>query len=460
MDRTLKENLLLAGITAFCISLFLMDIPIVGNILIAAIFIHCFFFNNVKTRLACLRDRPMLLFLLLFYAMQILSAVLSANHHEALKLLVRRCPLAVFPLSIGTIYIRPRLYRRILLSYAAVTTLAALVLLTASLFRVWRTGDPQWLYDDSLTRWIDRPSTYMAWMVTIALFCYVTVLRGMTLRPKQRIAIYIAMAFLFIFHYLLASRSSIIFLYTTTLILAIYYVGRVRQSRPYTRESGPNTPEPGLRIRRSLALAGILTLLVAITGILFLFPKTLNRFRELQYTEYDFRSQGIESHYNMPVTSDQWNGVNIRLAIWNCGLDLARRHWLTGVPLGDKEQTLQTEYQTRNFTFAYKHKRNLHNTYLDVLVNTGIPGLLVFVLACAILPLLRAIKQKSIFAIGVTAAIAMAIFTENWLDQSQGCILLGFWLSFIPAAYSPLSRVYIRTASPVSPKKTRLPWAI
>jgi O-antigen ligase len=191
---------------------------------------------------------------------------------------------------------------------------------------------------------------------------------------------------------------------------------------------------------------------IVATGIMLLFPKTVNRFHELQYTDYDFRSHGRESHYNMPVTEDQWNGANIRLALWNCGLDLARRHWLTGIPLGDKDSALQDEYRSRDFDFAYRHKRNLHSTYLDVLVNTGIPGLVVFLLACFFLPLARAIKQKSTIAIAITIAIAMAIFTENWLDQSQGCVLLGFWLSFIPAAYpyrlhDPI-RGIIFTASP------------
>jgi O-antigen ligase len=372
MGHILKEHLLLAAITAFCISLFLPDMPIVGNILIAALFIHCFFFNTLKTRLAYLRTRPMLLFLLLFYAMQILSATLSANHHEAIKLLVRRCPLAVFPLCIGTIYIRPRLYRRILLSYAVVTTFAALVFLVASLFRVWRMDDSQWLYDDSLTRWMDRPSTYMAWMVTIALFCYFSVLSGMTLDGKQKMAVCAAIAFLFSFHYLLASRSSIFFLYTTTFILVVHH---------------------SWRTRKPAALAAIPALAVVIIATMLLFPKTLNRFRELQYTQYDFHNQGAESHYNMPVTKKQWNGANIRLAIWDCGLDLARRHWLTGIPLGDKDSALQTEYRNRGFTFAYDRKRNLHNTYLDVFVNTGVPGLFVFTLACLILPIIRAIKQ-------------------------------------------------------------------
>ncbi|HVV74253.1 MAG TPA: O-antigen ligase family protein [Verrucomicrobiae bacterium] len=439
MGRTLKENLLLGGITAFGIGLFLPDMPVVANVFIALLFIHCFFFDSVKTRRLCLVSRPMLLFLLLFYALQMLSAAFSANRPEAIELLVRRCPLVVFPLCIGSIYIRARLYRRILLSFAIVTTAAALVCLTASVVRAWRLGDTQWLYDDSLTHWMDRPSTYMAWMVTIALYCYFAALRGMTFTPKRRRTIYAAMGFLLIFHYLLASRSSLIFLYTSVLVLAVYH----------TRRS-----------RNPVAIAVLTTLPIAAIAIILLFPKTINRFRELQYTGYDLHSEGAESHYNMPVTKDQWNGANIRLAIWNCGLDLARQHWLLGVPLGDKDTALQTEYKTRGFTFAYDRKRNLHNTYLDVLVNTGIPGLLIFALACVILPLIRAVKQKSTFGFVVSAAIAMAIFTENWLDQSQGCLLLGFWLSFIPAGYCPLSRMYNRTASSVSPKKTRLPWAI
>ena len=36
------------------------------------------------------------------------------------------------------------------------------------------------------------------------------------------------------------------------------------------------------------------------------------------------QSMGKESHYNMEVTADQWNGANLRMAAWRCGWKAAR----------------------------------------------------------------------------------------------------------------------------------------
>ena len=440
MNTARREYIFAALLGLFFISLYLPDMPVLTNILIAALFIHCCFINSLRTRLYCLFHRPALLLMLLFFALQVLSAALSVNRHEALAMLVKRSPLAIFPLSIGSIIIRPALRRRLLLLYASVTTLAALFCLIWSIIRCWRLHDTQWLYDDSLTVVIDRQSSYVAWMVTIALFCYTYVLSTPDLTAMRRKIIYAAMAFLLVFHYLLASRSSLIFLYSVILIAVIRHV--------FTR-------------RRNYLIWVAGSLIVA-AAVFLAFPKTLNRFRELQYTGYDFQSRAPESHYNAPVTGDQWNGANIRLAIWNCGFAVARRHWLTGVPLGDKEAALIAEFHARGFAFAYmdKHKKDLHNTYLDVLINTGIPGLVLFLLAFIILPALNAIRHRHLLAMALIAAFATAILFETWIDRALGCILLGFWLSFISAFYWPLSLIYRRTASSVSPKNSSLPWAI
>jgi len=442
METTRRENIFATLLSLFFISLYLPDMPVVINIVIAAIFLFCFSIGSLRTRVYYLIHRPALMLMLLFCALQVFSAALSADRHEALAMLVKRSPLAIFPLSLGSILISTSFRRRMLLVYAAVTTLAALFCLGWSVCRAWRLHDTQWLYDDSLTVVIDRQSSYVAWMVTMAIFCYVDALGMPGLNRNGKVTIYMGMGFLLFFHYLLASRAALIFLFLVGMAYMVYRL----------RSRGDK-----LRFLARVAAGVVLYAAAAIA-----FPKTLHRFRELQYTDYDFQSRGRESHYNMPVTKDQWNGANTRLAIWTCGLAVARRHWLAGVPLGDKEAVLLAEYRARGFAFAYqdKHKRDPHNSYLDVLINTGIPGVLLFVLAFVILPLTMAIERKDVLAIAIIAAVATAMLSETWLDRQLGCILLGFWLSLLAASYSPLSRIYNRTASSVSPKKTRLPFAI
>jgi O-antigen ligase len=162
-----------------------------------------------------------------------------------------------------------------------------------------------------------------------------------------------------------------------------------------------------------------------------LFPKTLNRFKELNYTEYQFNHHGVESHYNMQLTADQWNGANIRLALWKCGWELSLRHWLLGVQLGDKQEKLREMYKEKHFDFAYDSNRNMHNNYLDVLATFGVIGFSIFLLGYFVLPLAGAFKDKDILGGIIIVVFAAALITETYMDRSIGCLLLAFFLSFI-----------------------------
>lgn len=433
------EKWLLGLAAAFFVSLFLPDMPVVNNVLIAAMFVCCLSFGSTAEKWRLLRSRAGIQWMLFFFVLQMISAAVSADWREGMSMLGLRSPLVAFPLSLGLITIRPALKVRLMAVYCFATTLMALFCLVFAGWRVWHTGDAEWLYDDSLTDIIGKQSVYVALMVVVAVFGYLYLSRlGM-----RRWLAWPAVGLLVCFHYLLASRVSIFFLYGALLLYAGWLA--------WTRGN-----------RRVLLRAGALAVLAA--GCLFFFPKTLNRFRELQYTSYHFSSGGVESHYNMPVTGDQWNGANIRLAIWRCGLDLMPGHWIAGIPLGDKRARLVAQYKVRDFELAYRTRRNLHSTYLDVLVNTGIPGLIVFLLGFVVLPFWGAASTRAggmreerplapaavsrgpqrdwlerdwlgrdWLGMGIVAAFAAAMVTETWIDRSFGCVLLGFFLSCVSA---------------------------
>ena len=432
----MKEKILYWLCFAFFLSIFLKDMPVVSNILIAALTVYSVFFLPR----APLRMRPAIILAFVFGALQVLSAVFSTNHPAAMLLLVRRTPLVVFPLGIGLIAIRRELRDRILLAWCYVITLTAFACLLQALNHVRLTGDAQWLYDDNFTVLIGWQSTYFAIAVNIALFSLLYVLWKKAYVFRYRVPVYVMIGFLLVCHYLLASRTALIVLYASLVVLAVAEGVRLRGYRL-----------AALRVAGVLALLGMLRLA---------FPKTANRFRELQYTGYHYSNEGAESHFNMPVTADQWNGANIRLAIWQCSWKLAERHLLTGIPLGEKQDSLTAEYKAQGFDFAYQRRRNTHSTYLDVLINTGVFGVVLFVFAWVAFPLLTRFRTADGLGLFVVITIAAAMVTENWADRMVGCVLLGFFISFVNACeLQPLSARYKRTASRVSPKKTSLPLA-
>jgi O-antigen ligase len=275
------------------------------------------------------------------------------------------------------------------------------------------TGD---LYDDSLTVVTHMQSIYYAMIVNLALFSYIYLLRKKSFAIEYIGLAYLSFLFLLVFHFMLASRIAILLLYSVFLVAGILYIVR----------------------KKKFLLGGamIAGLVVAALVLPRLFPKTMNRFNELHYPGYRFNNHGVESHYNMDLTADQWNGANIRLAVWKCAEDLVRKYWLTGAQIGDKQDRLVDAYRSRQFDFAVETHRNMHNNYLDVFCTFGIIGFGVFLLGYLVIPLRKAARRKDMFGVVVLIAFAASLIPETYMDRSIGCLLLGFFLSWV-AAWNP-----------------------
>src|SRR5450432_1344524 len=110
-----NEKILYFEVAAFFISLFLPGMPVINNIFTGIILLHSFFYNTLAAKKQLLRQRKAILFMLLFFLFHIVSALLSVNRQEAMRLLAMRIPLLIFPLSMGLIAIREELKDRILL---------------------------------------------------------------------------------------------------------------------------------------------------------------------------------------------------------------------------------------------------------------------------------------------------------------------------------------------------------
>ena len=355
--------------------------------------------------------------MLLFYLLHIVSALLSHNREEASKMLVFRLPLLVFPLSFGLLFVRTAVKDRIIQAYGAAVSLGALVCTIYAGIRYARTGDGVYLYNDSLTEVLDIQSSYYALMVLLAVAGFIYLL-GKEYFPGRR-GIYMrgGIVLLLIFHFMLASRISITILYTGLLIVLGAYVVRHR--------------------KRALALWLVLGLVAALGLCMKLLPKTMNRFRELEYPSYSFTRVAPESHYNGTLTPDQWNGANIRLAIWKCGWEVAQKHWLTGVQLGDKQDSLMGKYKENGFTFALERNRNMHKNYLDIFCAFGAVGIVLFLLGYLIIPLWKAVRTRDMLGLALLLAMGVSMAVESYFDRSLGCLVMGFFFSFIAATREP-----------------------
>ncbi|MDP4252683.1 MAG: O-antigen ligase family protein, partial [Bacteroidota bacterium] len=222
-----------------------------------------------------------------------------------------------------------------------------------------------------------------------------------------------------VIQFMLASRIAIIGLYSGLLVIALAWMIKNRK------------------------LVRGLTLILALVGVFFLlvhwFPKTMDKFKEMTYTAYQFDARPIENRVDKRrVNPEQWNGMNIRLAVWKCAGELVDHNWVMGIPLGDKQDRLMDVYRAKHFDFALTTRRNMHSTYLDVLANLGVVGLILFLLGFLFLPAVACYKDNDALGGFILISFAIALSTETYIDKSVGCILLGFFISFVLSTKKPV----------------------
>lgn len=395
----------------FIATLYWQPTMIITNIFTGLIFCYSFYYNRNISFSSFLKKRWYLLFMPLFFLWSITSVLLSKNHSSGWETLQLRIPLLLFTCSVGFLQMPRELFDKLLYWFCFFTFTAALLCLSAAVRQTILSGNNAYLYNDALTSFTGKQSIYISTLVNVSIFSIIYLLSGASTSLPGKTFLYLFLLVLFVFSFLLAGRNAMIVLYSFILLYAFLYL---------------------LKNKKYLELSTLLFGIVIGIIVLFkLFPKTFNRFKELTYTNYNYNSTGDEAHYAGTLTADQWNGANFRLAVWRCGWEMAKSNLLTGVGLGDRKDILFTIYEKKNFTMAIKTKKNLHNQYLDILSSLGITGLILFLSGFIIGPLLYALRQKNILAIGVILTFAIALVTDNFLDRSFSTIVFSFFIPFI-----------------------------
>ena len=405
-----KEKLLYFVLLLFFFSLYAPGISWLYNVCMYIFFVYSFFYNSISEKWVLLKQRKEIILILCFFLLNLISALLSKNFQEGIGMLGIRISLAFITFGIGTIFIKKFLKERIIFGFAFATTTAAIGILIYGLWRASKNGDLSLLYNDNLSNIINLQSIYFAMLINITIFSFIYLwINKSTLINKQ---VLIPLFFiLFIVHFLLASRIAIIILYGSTFIFAFYHI-----------------------FKRKLIVEGI-TLIVGLLIGMFLmlkfFPKTINRFKELTHTKFDYKSMGKESHFNMELTEDQWNGANLRIAVWECAWTVIKNNIIIGTGLGDKMDELKKQYAKKEFYFGIKTNRNLHNNYLDVWISLGLIGVIIFLLGFIVLPIFYCINSKDWYGLLIIISFMLSMISETYMDRTVGNTMLAFFVAFI-----------------------------
>ena len=333
---SLKQKLLFTSILLFIYTLFFPQVPVLNIVATGSLLTSALFYNSLKEKLELLKTRRYLWWMIAFVLCAVISALLSDNSRTAFRYIDPRLPLIYFPLTIGLVRLEKAFRDKILLGIALLITAASVICLIYGIFRTMKFNDTAYLYNDALTKITRQQSIYISLLVNSAIYIFTYFLFYVP-GAKYRGLLVASIMFLFCFSFLLASRNMMMVLYLTTLAFGFYQAIK----------------------RKKYVLGGSLIagLLVVVFIIFQFFPKTINRYKELVFTKFNYQQDAPESHYNMEVTADQWNGVNTRLAIWKCGWELFKTQPVFGIGLGDKKVKLLEVYRQKNFEFGIRTQK-------------------------------------------------------------------------------------------------------
>jgi O-antigen ligase len=137
--------------------------------------------------------------------------------------------------------------------------------------------------------------------------------------------------------------------------------------------------------------------------------------------------------------ADYFTGIQFRLISWRFVYEVLNENhsWMKGVSPGDAQDFLNNKYRNLNmFTGGRPDNKkgylgyHTHNQFLQALLETGIPGLVAFILLCAGMIQL-AVKSASRPMIALTFLLLFYCFADAVLKTQYGIILFVWFPLFV-----------------------------
>jgi O-antigen ligase len=397
-------------VIAICI-LHLSPFPFWRNYVIGFLGIYTVLDKNSLKKGKDLFSQSIFWIALIPFAIYLVSIIHSDLIQSGLKEIEFKISLLLFPIFLGVTALNKSDFKLISKAVVAAITVLPIIGFFIQLQVVYQTGDNGWLYNDNLVSFINKQAVYYGFFVNVALLLLIYLQETDSLKKRfYKPAAIFSLFVLLATQYLLASRTSLLL---TGFLLGGYVVFLIMK-----------------RLNTKQAVALVLGSCIVLFSLFALFPKVVGRFNSITNLEYRYDNPNPINHYNGELKKENWNGLNTRLAIWNCAWEEVKAAPVFGYGLGDVQQQLVKNYKEKNFILGLNSNYNTHNQYLDLLLMSGFAGLISFILFI-ILVLGYSIKQKNYLLAGFTIVFCLSCLTENLLNRDQGAVFVALIFSLL-----------------------------
>jgi O-antigen ligase len=389
----------------FFISAGLLTIPLphvynsITLILFAAYTLLAYNKENVKLR-------PVLVPLLLFFALMAISVTWSHDVKATLKALGRESALLFIPaIFCLNMQLSKRAVRRILNNYSLTIFIFTVYLFIKAVFRYADTGNSEvFFYNNLATNYLN--AVYLSVMVAMAAFHFLC-------KQNKTFWGYLTLLFLMLFLFLLSSKVIII---TSVLLVIAYYIFYSGMSRQLK------------------AIALLLFFIMA--GTLGYYGKINERIAaEFHYSSpessnADVHHVTLNEAWNRDrfTANDYFSGTALRLYQARIFNEMLREDniFFTGYGLNASAPQIERKGIEHGLTHIGEdgityNKINFHNQYIEAFADLGIFGLLIVIILLAV-NLKNSVKNKEFAHIAFAVLMISLFLTESFLWRQRGVV--------------------------------------
>lgn len=365
--------------------------PLAATLISVALFLYWLFITKKSITRSSLYT---ILLLSSIYIVAVIGVLYSENQKEALFKIQQKSPLFIFPLLFGTAHF----ITHKTLKYALAALTLSVIILCLYFFGVQLT---HFLTKTSITLtgydFIAFPQTSPSSFTTLAVFALVYLLTE--LFSNNPVLIFKNKYFIAGFCILIISVIMLSGNRICILLASIFVFIKVLQKSKHK------------------LLASSMLLLA-----LFTFALSNSDLRKKTTSLIHFSSEAVIQLDEDRSLGKSWDGSSLRIAIWRCGIGLAKQSPMLGVGTGDVQDRLQQTYEERKFYFASRYnKYNAHNQFLQQLLSNGIAGVLLLVLQL-VFGFYIAVSHKKELYLYFLIIFSTINLTESFLEHNKGIL--------------------------------------
>ena len=277
----------------------------------------------------------------------------------------------------------------IFMFFAISTVLHLCIIFYIAIRKYVQTGNDVYLYYEQFS--IFQHPSYLAMYATFSFYVMLDYLNKThkSLPLYSKIGLYIAMAVLLAGVFFLQSKAGILVFCILAVVWFVY-----------------------LLFIRNTNIAAALSVVIVVTSIGIVLHET--QILSVHRIKDSIEEVGKFNPEHLGSSSNQ-----IRITVWKSTLEICKKNLPWGVGTGDATDELNVNAVKKNYTNLIGHHFNAHNQYLQTLLTTGIPGIIILLTYC-LYPLVISIRKRNILYQSFVIIMILNILVESMFEVRAG----------------------------------------